>query len=327
MTELLKVEGLKKFFPIHGGVLNRQVGEVKAVNGVSFELERGKVLGIVGESGSGKSTIGRMILQLIAPSSGKVLYQGEDLTTLTRRELKPYYKKMQMIFQDSASSFNPRRTIGEQIVEPMLRLEVVATRQEAVSDVMYLLKRVGLKAEHFNRYPHQFSGGQRQRIGIARALALKPEFLVLDEPTSALDVSIQAQILNLLLDLKEEFNLTYLFIGHNLSVIKFICDRVAVLYKGRLVELAGSDELYESAHHPVTRMLLNSVLTLEKKDFLLDFEVERSAGRTQSGCVFSARCPNAIDRCFQEHPDTFKVNDEHVYACYNPVISKEAVGV
>ncbi|MGM9949720.1 MAG: ABC transporter ATP-binding protein [Lysinibacillus sp.] len=324
---LIEIEGLCKEFVTKNRTVFRKEEKFLAVNDINLTIKKGEILGLIGESGSGKSTIGRMILQLIAPSGGKVLYEGEDLTKLTHKQRKPYYKKMQMIFQDSASSFNPRRTIGEQIVEPMLRLEVVSSRQEAVADVTYLLKRVGLKAEHFNRYPHQFSGGQRQRIGIARALALKPEFLVLDEPTSALDVSIQAQILNLLLDLKEEFNLTYLFIGHNLSVIKFICDRVAVLYKGRLLELAGSDELYENTHHPVTRMLLNSVLTLEKKDFTFDFEVERPAQRTQSGCVFSARCPNAIERCFQEHPDTFKVNDEHVYACYNPVVSKEAVSV
>ena len=324
---LIEIEGLCKEFVTKNRTVFKKEEKFLAVNDINLSIKKGEILGLIGESGSGKSTIGRMILQLIAPSSGKVLYDGEDLTTLSHKQLKPYYKKMQMIFQDSASSFNPRRTIGEQIVEPMLRLEVVSSRQEAVSDVMYLLKRVGLKPEHFNRYPHQFSGGQRQRIGIARALALKPEFIVLDEPTSALDVSIQAQILNLLLDLKEEFNLTYLFIGHNLSVIKFICDRVAVLYKGRLVELAGSDELYENAHHPVTRMLLNSVLTLDKKDFTFDFEEERPVERTQSGCVFSARCPNAVARCFQEHPDTFKVDDEHVYACYNPVISKEAVSV
>ena len=324
---LIEIEGLGKEFITKNRTMFSAEEKFMAVKDINLTIKKGEIIGLIGESGSGKSTIGRMILQLIRPTFGKVFYEGEDLTKLSHGEMKSYYKKKQMIFQDSASSFNPRRTIGEQIVEPMLRLNVVETRDEAINEVLYLLRRVGLKAEHYNRYPHQFSGGQRQRIGIARALALKPEFLVLDEPTSALDVSIQAQILNLLLDLKEEFNLTYLFIGHNLSVIKFICDRVAVLYKGRLLELAESEDLYARPQHPVTRMLLNSILTLEKKEFDLSFEIDSNATVTKSSCVFASRCPNAVVRCFQEHPDTFELDENHIYACYNPVVTNETVSV
>jgi len=316
---LIEITGLGKDFITKNKTFFNPEVKFSAVKDINLTIKKGEIIGLIGESGSGKSTIGRMILQLIEPTYGSVVYEGVDLTKLSHGQLKPYYKKMQMIFQDSASSFNPRRTIGEQIVEPMLRLQVVQTKEEAIDEVLYLLRRVGLKDEHYNRYPHQFSGGQRQRIGIARALALKPEFLVLDEPTSALDVSIQAQILNLLLDLKEEFNLTYLFIGHNLSVIKFICDRVAVLYKGRLVELASSDELYENPRHPVTQMLLHSILTLEKKKFNIFADVEPSGKKTAASCVFSGRCPNATELCYKKHPDEHEINAEHRYACYHPI--------
>ncbi|MCM3763156.1 ABC transporter ATP-binding protein [Alkalihalobacillus oceani] len=319
MQNLLEVKGLEKEFSLGNGFFKKSSKTFKAVNGIDLTIKKGEIIGLIGESGSGKSTIGRMVLRLIEPSSGKIIYDGKDLTNLSHKEMKEYYRKMQIIFQDSASSFNPRKTIGEQIVNPMLRLGVANTKKEAEEEVLRLLVKVGLKEEHFIRYPHEFSGGQRQRIGIARALALKPEFLVLDEPTSALDVSIQAQILNLLLDLQEEFNLTYLFIGHNLSIIKFFCDRVAVLYKGRLVELADSDTLYKTPYHPVSRMLLDSVLSLDKKP-LLD-NVNENTGKG-GGCVFSEKCGYAIDVCYGAHPEVVHLDGGHQYACYNPPIEE-----
>ncbi|WP_158211606.1 ABC transporter ATP-binding protein [Alkalihalobacterium alkalinitrilicum] len=319
MQNFLEVKGLEKEFSLGNGFFKRNSKTFKAVNGINLTIKKGEIIGLIGESGSGKSTIGRMVLRLIEPSAGSIIYDGKEITKLSHKEMKEYYRKMQIIFQDSASSFNPRKTIGEQIVNPMLRLGVANTKKEAEEEVLRLLIKVGLKEEHFVRYPHEFSGGQRQRIGIARALALKPEFLVLDEPTSALDVSIQAQILNLLLDLQEEFNLTYLFIGHNLSIIKFFCDRVAVLYKGQLVELAASDTLYDTPYHPVSRMLLDSVLSLDKKT-LLD-NVNETTGKG-GGCVFSEKCGYATDVCYEAHPEVVHLEGGHQYACYNPPIEE-----
>ncbi|MDR4948081.1 ABC transporter ATP-binding protein [Neobacillus cucumis] len=318
MSNLIEIKGLTKEFPIGNSTFLKKRAVFKAVHGVFLTIKRGEIVGLIGESGSGKSTIGRMALRLIEPSGGSIIYDGKDITKLNHKEMMGYYQKMQIIFQDSASSFNPRKTIGEQIVTPMLRLGVARSRKEAEMDVYHLLERVGLKREHFVRYPHEFSGGQRQRIGIARALALKPEFLVLDEPTSALDVSIQAQILNLLLDLQEEFNLTYLFIGHNLSIIKFFCDRVAVLYKGRLVEVADSDRLYTNPFHPVSRMLLNSVLTLDKKPLADDLSENTAKINRNTGCVFSGKCLYATELCFEAHPEMEVLSANHQYACYNP---------
>ncbi|WEG11025.1 ABC transporter ATP-binding protein [Pullulanibacillus sp. KACC 23026] len=322
MSNLIEIRDLTKTFSTTKTSLLKSKGTFTAVDQFNLTIQKGEIIGLIGESGSGKSTIGRMILKLIEPTSGHILYDGKDITRLTHREMMAYYQKMQIIFQDSASSFNPRKNIGDQIVTPMLRLGVEVSRKKAEEQVQRMLEKVGLKREHFYRYPHEFSGGQRQRIGIARALALKPEFLVLDEPTSALDVSIQAQILNLLLDLQEEFQLTYLFIGHNLSVIEFFCDRVAVLYKGRLVELADSTSLYSKALHPVSRLLLASVLTLDKEleEEKESIEEEKELVMTdhQSGCVFSAKCPHATELCLSDHPPMNSVNGDHHYACFHP---------
>ncbi|MED4601157.1 ATP-binding cassette domain-containing protein [Paenibacillus validus] len=263
MTLLVETKNLSKTYSITSGFLWKKPHRFKAVDGVDLAIRSGEIVGLIGESGSGKSTLGRLIARLIQPSEGSVYFDGKDITNLSHKELIPYYRRMQVIFQDSASSLNPRKTIGEQIVTPMLRMGIANHRSEAEFSVYLILEKVGLKKEHFTRYPHEFSGGQRQRIGIARALAVQAEFLILDEPTSALDVSIQAQILNLLLDLREELNLTYLFIGHNLAVIEFFCDRVAVMDKGRVVEMLPADELYERAVHPSTRKLVDSVLSLD----------------------------------------------------------------
>jgi oligopeptide/dipeptide ABC transporter ATP-binding protein len=329
MSNLIEICDLTKQFPVGKSLLKKK-DAFTAVQSFNLTIKKGEIIGLIGESGSGKSTIGRMMLRLIEPSSGKIIYNRKDITNLTHKEMMTYYQKMQMIFQDSGSSFNPRKTIGEQIVTPMIRLGVVDTRHEGELEASKLLEKVGLKKEHFFRYPHEFSGGQRQRIGIARALALKPEFLVLDEPTSALDVSIQAQILNLLLDLQEEFNLTYLFIGHNLSIIEFFCDRVAVLYKGRLVEVANSETLYSKPVHPVSRMLLDSVLTLDRKPLNTgketEEEMERGAGQGQhSGCVFSGKCLHATAECYKDHPSMKHLEDNHQYACYHPEAMEEAM--
>ncbi|HSC22033.1 MAG TPA: dipeptide/oligopeptide/nickel ABC transporter ATP-binding protein, partial [Solirubrobacterales bacterium] len=247
---LLEVTDLVKHFPIKRGILiDREVDQVRAVDGISFEVERGKTLGLVGESGSGKSTACRAVLQLIKPTSGSVKFEGREIAGLGRRQMRPLRREMQMIFQDPYASLNPRKRIGQIVGDP-LRLQGVARGSDLRRQVQELLERVGLASEHVNRYPHEFSGGQRQRIGIARALALQPDLVVADEPVSALDVSVRAQTLNLLEDLQAEFHLTYLFVSHDLSVVQHICDRVAVMYVGKLVEVAGTDELYFSPKHP-----------------------------------------------------------------------------
>ncbi|OMF20294.1 hypothetical protein BK133_29395 [Paenibacillus sp. FSL H8-0548] len=262
MNPLLEVESVTKYYYTSSGLFRSKSKAFAAVEDVNLIIERGEIVGLIGESGSGKSTLGRLISRLADPTSGRIRFDGHDITKLDHRSMMPFYRRMQVIFQDNTSSLNPRRTIGDQIVAPMLRLGAAHNRKEAEAAAINLLERVGLKPEFFHRYPHEFSGGQRQRIGIARALAVKAEFLILDEPTSALDVSIQAQILNLLLDLREEFGLTYLFIGHNLAVIEFFCDRVIVMEKGRIVESLAAERLFQDAQHTVTRSLLDSVLTL-----------------------------------------------------------------
>jgi oligopeptide/dipeptide ABC transporter ATP-binding protein len=327
MEPILEISKLYKQFPKKSSRLFQKKEYFTVINDVSLTIAKGEIIGLIGESGSGKSTLGRMIMGLTSPSGGAIKFYGDEISSLTEQERIPYYTKMQMIFQDSTSSLNPRKTIGEQITVPMLRLGVAASKQEAEAEALRLLVKVGLKPEHFYRLPHEFSGGQRQRIGIARALALKPEFLVLDEPTSALDVSIQAQILNLLLDLQEEFNLTYLFIGHNLSVIKFFCDRVAVLYKGKIVEVAGSNELYAEPYHPISQMLLNSVLSLEKQDDV-PTEEEVFTAKAETGCVFSGKCSYASAQCFAAHPATITQNEngiERSFACYHPLNQESAL--
>ena len=317
---LLKVEGLTKHFPITKGIFRRQVGAVKAVDGISFDIFEGETLGLVGESGCGKSTAGRVILQLYPATAGKVTFKGRDLMALSKEELRRQRPNMQMIFQDPQDSLNPRMTVGSIISEPLVehgKFNGKARRDR----VEQLLESVGMNREFTNRYPHEFSGGQRQRIGIARALALSPELIICDEPIAALDVSIQAQVINLLEDLQEEFGLTYLFISHDLSMIRHIADRVAVMYLGRIVELASSQALYSTPLHPYTQALLSAVpihdpkLERKRKGTILVGEVP-SPANPPSGCNFSTRCPRAEDRCFKDSPEWREVSQGHQVACH-----------
>ena len=317
---LLKVEGLTKHFPITKGVFRRQVGAVKAVDGISFEILQGETLGLVGESGCGKSTAGRVILQLYPATAGKVTFKGRDLMSLSREELRKQRPQMQMIFQDPQDSLNPRMTVGSIISEPLV--EHGEFKGKARRDrVEQLLESVGMNREYTNRYPHEFSGGQRQRIGIARALALSPEFIICDEPIAALDVSIQAQVVNLLEELQEELGLTYLFISHDLSMIRHIADRVAVMYLGRIVELASSESLYSTPLHPYTQALLSAVpihdpkLEKKRKRVILTGDVP-SPANPPSGCHFSIRCPRAEQRCFKDSPEWREITPGHQVACH-----------
>ena len=304
---LLKVDGLVKHFPITRGIFRRQVGTVKAVDGISFEIKGRENLGLVGESGCGKSTAARVILQLLKATSGKVYFKEQEITSISSEDLRKRRPQMQMIFQDPQDSLNPRMTVGSIISEPMFehqRLKVKQRRER----VEQLLDSVGLDPYVTNRYPHEFSGGQRQRIGIARALALSPDFIICDEPIAALDVSIQAQVINLLEDLQEEYGLTYLFISHDLSMIRHISDRVAVMYLGRIVELASSQELYSNPLHPYTKALLSAVpvhdpvLEKKRKRTILVGDVPSPAS-PPSGCHFSTRCPIAEASCFKVSPE------------------------
>ena len=317
---LLKVDGLVKHFPITRGIFRRQVGTVKAVDGISFEIKGRENLGLVGESGCGKSTAARVILQLLKATSGKVYFKEQEITSISSEDLRKRRPQMQMIFQDPQDSLNPRMTVGSIISEPMFehqRLKVKQRRER----VEQLLDSVGLDPYVTNRYPHEFSGGQRQRIGIARALALSPDFIICDEPIAALDVSIQAQVINLLEDLQEEYGLTYLFISHDLSMIRHISDRVAVMYLGRIVELASSQELYSNPLHPYTKALLSAVpvhdpvLEKKRKRTILVGDVPSPAS-PPSGCHFSTRCPIAEDRCFKVSPEWRQVSPDHQVACH-----------
>jgi peptide/nickel transport system ATP-binding protein len=302
-TPLLQVRNLCKHFPIMSkGFARKQIGAVKAVDQVNFDLYRGETLGIVGESGSGKTTCARTILRALAPTSGQALFHADgltvDLATLPEKELKPLRQKMQMVFQDPFSSLNPRMTVGDIVAEPLV-IHNLAKGKELEDRVVDMLVKVGLKPEHRQRYPHAFSGGQRQRIGIARALIMQPSLVVADEAVSALDVSVQAQVINLLADLQEEFNLTYIFVAHDLSVVQHICDRVAVMYAGKIVELATSEELFQHPRHPYTRALLSAVPNVDpdvKINFGVGGEVA-DAGRLPPGCSFHPRCPNRFDPC------------------------------
>ena len=317
---LLKVDGLVKHFPITRGIFRRQVGTVKAVDGISFEIKGRETLGLVGESGCGKSTAARVILQLLQATSGKVFFKEQELTSISSEDLRIRRPQMQMIFQDPQDSLNPRMTVGSIISEPMFehqRLKVKQRRER----VEQLLNSVGLDPYVTNRYPHEFSGGQRQRIGIARALALSPDFIICDEPIAALDVSIQAQVINLLEDLQEEYGLTYLFISHDLSMIRHISDRVAVMYLGRIVELASSQELYSNPLHPYTKALLSAVpvhdpvLEKKRKRTILVGDVPSPAS-PPSGCHFSTRCPIAEARCFKVSPEWRQVSPDRRVACH-----------
>ncbi|WP_077328563.1 ABC transporter ATP-binding protein [Virgibacillus siamensis] len=315
---LLKVNNLKKYFPITGGVLNREVGTVKAVDGVSFTLEKGTTLGLVGESGCGKTTVGRMILRLIEPSDGTVSFQDVNLTELSKGELRNHRRDIQMVFQDPFASLNPRQTAGKIIEEP-LKVHGMDNTSERRKRVNELLEIVGLHTYHAKRYPHQFSGGQRQRIGIARALAVHPKLIVADEPVSALDVSIQSQVLNLLKDLQKRFDLTYIFIAHDLSVVRHISDRVGVMYLGRLVEMSDCEMIYEQAKHPYTQALLSAVPVpdpdYEQSGTTLEGSVP-SASSPPSGCAFHTRCPLAMDVCSVTRPELKDVGTNHYVACH-----------
>lgn len=318
---LLRVENLVKYFPITRGIIfQHQVGAVHAVDGISFDIHEGETLGLVGESGCGKSTTGRTIIQLYRPTAGRVLLEGVDLVSLKGEELRRMRRKMQMIFQDPYASLNPRMTVGEIIGEPLI-IHGVAKGKEVQERVEHLLELVGLNPAFINRYPHEFSGGQRQRIGVARALALQPKLIICDEPISALDVSIQAQVVNLLEDLQEQFGLTYLFIAHDLSMVRHISDRVAVMYLGVIVELADRNELYDNPLHPYTQALLSAVpipdpvVEEKRKRIILQGDVP-SPVNPPSGCRFRTRCPLAKDICAEARPEWREVRPGHYVACH-----------
>jgi oligopeptide transport system ATP-binding protein len=315
---LLQVKGLKKYFPITGGVFGKKIGEVKAVDDVTFTVYKGETLGIVGESGCGKSTTGRMLLRLIEPTEGSIVFEGKEVTKLSKSELRKMRRDMQMIFQDPFASLNPRHTV-EKILEEPLVVHGIGSKEERKKRVQEMLEVVGLGRYHAKRYPHQFSGGQRQRIGIARALMTNPKLIIADEPVSALDVSIQAQVLNLLEDLQKEFGLTYIFIAHDLGVVRHISDRVGVMYLGRLVELADSDQLYESPKHPYTKALLSAVPIpdpeYKKESQLLSGDLPNPANPPQ-GCAFHTRCSACMDICKQKRPEMKEIEKGHYVACH-----------
>jgi oligopeptide/dipeptide ABC transporter ATP-binding protein len=317
-SNLIEVKSLKKYFPVRAGIMQRVVANVQAVDDVSFNIKSGETLGMVGESGCGKTTIGRTMLRLIEPTAGSVLYNGIDIFKLKHSELKPIRRDLQIIFQDPYASLDPRVPIGESVMEG-LHIHHIGTPKERVGIMLETLKKVGLEQYHSRRFPHEFSGGQRQRIGIARALALRPKFIVCDEPVSALDVSIQSQVLNILKDLQKEFGLTYLFIAHNLSVVEHISDRVAVMYLGKMVELADRDELYRDPEHPYTQALMSAIPVadpkLKRNRLILKGDVP-SPLHPPSGCRFHPRCPIAEKICSEQEPEFREVKPNHWAACW-----------
>ena len=318
--KLVEVRGLKMWFPIMRGILQKHVADVKAVDGLNFDVFQGETLGLVGESGCGKSTTGRAILQLYKPTAGAVLFEGADLVALKGEDLRKMRRRMQMIFQDPYASLNPRMTVGSIVAEP-LEVHNIGTKAERVERVRELLKVVGLNPYFINRYPHEFSGGQRQRIGVARALAVNPAFIVCDEPISALDVSIQAQVINLLEDLQEQFGLTYLFIAHDLSVVRHISNRIAVMYLGKIMELADNEELYRNPMHPYTQALLSAVpipdpvIEEKRQRIILEGDVP-SPVNPPKGCNFSTRCPKVLDMCREQEPEFRDYGSGHWVACW-----------
>ncbi len=315
---LLEVKGLKKYFPIRSGILSKITGHVQAVDGINLHIDKGEILGLVGESGCGKTTVGRLILGLIEPTAGEIIFEGVNIAELDKKQMRNLRRNMQIIFQDPYASLNPRMTVGDIIGEP-LSIHHISKGKEIEERVFYLLETVGMDPHYRKRYPHEFSGGQRQRIGIARALALNPKLIVCDEPVSALDVSIQAQVINLLEDLQTQFGFTYLFIAHDLSVIKHISNRVAVMYLGKIVELADTEELYSNPLHPYTEALLSAVPvpdpTLERKQIVLKGDVP-SPINPPSGCHFRTRCLHAQPICSQEDPPFIEIDKNHFLACH-----------
>ena len=315
---LLEIRGLKKYFPIKKGIFRRNAGWVQAVDGVALHIGKGETLGLVGESGCGKSTIGRCILRLLEPTEGEIFFEGKNISTLESAGMKRFRRKVQAIFQDPYSSLNPRMSVGHIVREPLLvqGLHSEAKREERVED---LFRKVGLRPEYMSRYPHEFSGGQRQRIGIARSLALQPDLIICDEPVSALDVSIQAQVINLLDDLKQEFGLSYLFIAHDLSVVEHVSERIAVMYLGKIVEVAKDTELYSNPLHPYTRALLSAIPIpkpqQKKKRTILRGEVP-SPINPPAGCRFHPRCSEAREGCSREEPVLKAVHDHHQVSCF-----------
>ena len=325
---LLQTRNLKMHFPIRAGILQRTVGHVKAVDGVDLSVRRGETLGLVGESGCGKSTLARLILRLLEPTEGEVIFDGENILGYDRKRMLGVRRNMQIVFQDPYASLNPRMTVGNIVSEPLKIHDVGGDRKKRVQE---LLEVVGLSPEHYNRYPHEFSGGQRQRIGVARAIALNPRLIICDEPVSALDVSIQAQVINLLQDLQKEFDLTYVFIAHDLSVVKHISDRVAVMYLGKIVELADRNSLYGEPRHPYTASLLSAIPVpdphkeRERQRVVLSGDVPSPANPPQ-GCSFHTRCPRAQDYCTEHEPPLETQEQEsHAAACFFPVLEGQRI--
>jgi len=320
---LLKIEGLKKYFSSSSGIFRKSNHHVKAVDGIDLFVRKGETLGIVGESGCGKSTTGNLILRLLEPTGGKIIFEGKDLTSLSEREMQKIRKDIQMVFQDPYSSLNPRMRVFDIIAEP-LRTHNVSKGKRLENDVYELMETVGLDRSFSKRFPHEFSGGQRQRIGIARALALKPKLIVCDEPVSALDVSIQAQILNLLIKLQKQFNLTYIFIAHGIPAVKYISDRIAVMYMGEVVEIASKEELFSHTLHPYTSGLVSAVPvpdpTLRDRENRLILEDDLPTQINDSiGCRFYSRCPFRTEKCLNERPELKEVRREHFAACHYPL--------